>query len=246
MKKVIALSLSILTTCSLIPAQAKSPVCTIGKVSYASFQNALAKVKKNQTIILKSDITLKKPIILNKVFTLNGQNHTFNASFLTKGQLKIKDTSLKGSQIKVAKKGTLILDHSQVKNLLMNQGTMTLKQSTINTSKVENMKKMTITKSTINSNVYNYGSLLIYSGTIKNTVQNNAAKALLTIKDGTFKELSVYSGSVHISGGHFTGATSFYQQKGKVSGGSFNLDELTNYADGMSVTGSNLKSIIIQ
>ncbi|MDD6349977.1 hypothetical protein, partial [Intestinibaculum porci] len=117
--------------------------------------------------------------------------------------------------------------------------------STLKASKIENFAKMTMIKTTVNGNIYNLSQLLIKSGTYQNIVQNNAPKALLTIKNGTFKELSVYSGLVNISGGNFIGETSFYQEKGKVSGGTFNVDHLTNYADGMQVTGSNLKSIVI-
>ena len=247
MKKLFAFTLSL--AMMVVPVYAQRSLYQVGKTSYTNIERALEKANDKQNIVVKSDITKPKDLTysLNKKVTIDGQKHRFTSKKITvyKGQITLKNSHLKASIITVNKGASLTLEKSHVQAVIINHGTISGDAATLKASKIENFAKMTMIKTTVNGNIYNSSQLLIKSGTYQNIVQNNAPKALLTIKNGTFKELSDYSGLVNISGGNFIGETSFYQEKGKVSGGTFNVDHLTNYADGMQVIGSNLKSIVI-
>lgn len=137
-------------------ASAKT-VASIGSKNYSSLQSAIKAVKKGQTVKLKSNVTIKETIEMNKniKFTLN----------LNKKKITSKNCSA----------------------LTINKGTVTIKNGTVTSSMgifVGKKAALNIKSGTYNCYISSSGKLNVSGGTIKG-VSND--RGTMTMKGGKIK-----------------------------------------------------------
>lgn len=178
-------------------ADAASPAAKIGKTKYTSLEKAVKKVKNNQTIVLKKNVTLSKALSISrsgKKFTLNLNKKTITLNKkgslkLQKGTMTVKNGKIThkvsgGTIFDVAKGAALKVNDGTYTGNIKNAGTTTISGGsfTSNISKKDlsaslllnvDTGKMTITKGTFNGNknavIFNQATMTINGGTFKNS-----------------------------------------------------------------------------
>lgn len=232
MKKIVKLLLLTLI-CSLLlsmtAAAAASTVATIGKKKYTSLEKAIAKVKKGQTIKLKKNVTINKPLEMKRnvkyTIDLNKKTLTCNGSeegdiFINKGTVTLTNGTVKGSII--VNEGVKLTIKSGNYRQFVNYGTLEVKNAKItnkNDSAILNMQgKTIIKKATVKSNTGCLcilgGAVSISGGTFKNYNKKNELpiiileKGTLTTTGGKFTSndcvLFNYGGKATLKNGTFS------------------------------------------
>lgn len=197
-----------------ISASAKT-VATIGSKKYSSLKTAIAKVKRGQTIKLRTNVTLSDELDLNKntTYTIDLNKKKIKAASdsspyfnLNKGRLTLKNGTVE-AKLYVEKGATLTIQSGTYQNLT-NFG-----KTTIKNGKFTNKKKF------LNTVINNYNKLTIEKATVRSYEGHcieNSFESTMTIKGGTYKDASkdggqnviTNSGTLFIKGGTITSPTS--------------------------------------
>lgn len=247
----LALFAGIATMNRPVEAKAKT-VAVIGNKKYSSLEEAVKKVKDNQTIILKQNVKLKDTICVNRdvkfTLDLNKKTVQYNGDdyawlLRRKVQLVLKNGTIKaekgdvmsiGYQCKVtSKKNTYIGSMSNTGSLLMNGDKLTGSMS--NTGSLTIQKSTFKNKKTGSDLFYNYrkGYILIYSGTF----ENNAADSSMFFDEG--------NSTLDIRDGKYTSVNNIiYNRQNavlKIRSGQFSMtgeaNMVSNYGKSMTISG---------
>lgn len=225
---------------------AASAEAKIGKTKYATLQQALKKVKSNQTIVLQKNVTLSSELTVSrsgKKFTLNLNKKTITFKNeatlnLKKGTMTVKNGTIKhkektGIILDVKKGATLKVESGTYKGKISNAGTMTVTKGnfiSLDNKRVEPSEKNPNSPALL----FNYptGKITIHKGTFdakKNILLHNVGT--VTINGGTFKDSAVFDEEQGVAGDGLV--VNCNEGKLTVNGGTFksNVVVFTNAID---------------
>lgn len=249
-------------------------VATIGSKKYSSLQSAVDQVKNGQTIKLKTNIKLKKDIVVKRKgisFTLDLNKKTLKEGYysieVNKGKVTVKNGKVNGSTelFKIGKSGKVDIKNGTYNGFLSNEGTLNIKNGIFVNKDDEypqiiNSGKLTITKGTFQSYgnvVKNTGTAVIKKGTFKNTNKGYGIpviyNAAVNYSNGKGKITKSILGEMTIQKGNFTAEQMVIGNSGKliINGGNYNGSRVQNglyYADEkkatITVNGGNFQAEI--
>lgn len=202
---------------SMTASAKSSTVATIGSKKYTSLSTAFKKVKKGETIVLKQNVTVTKPLTLTrnvnftldlnkKTITFKNKNTASNSIFIglriSKGNITIKNgtmrqTYVKGELIWVEKKASVTIKNGTYIGVIENSGKMTIDKGSFRTfSDLEKAEWygyiMLINTGTMTVNGGNFSTKCCYL--LGNLDLESRAK--LTVNGGTFKQSRAFNSDI--------------------------------------------------
>lgn len=214
-----------------VPA-ATGAQASIGKKNYATVEKALAAVKNGQTIKLKQDVTLKKPLIFKKnvKYTFDMNKHKLTS--------KVGDSETVGGLDVQAGNVTFTNGTTSAAVFVHENAIVTVKDGTY--GQVVNWGKTTIHNGKIDNK--KYSAICNYKGTL--VINNIAARAnynciyaeggTVTVNGGNYKSINskttyplIFSrkATIYLKGGKYTATNgaAVYNERGKIiiSGGNY-------------------------
>lgn len=225
---------------SMTASAKSSTVATIGSKKYTSLSTAFKKVKKGETIVLKQNVTVTKPLTLTrnvnftldlnkKTITFKNKNTASNSIFIglriSKGNITIKNgtmrqTYVKGELIWVEKKASVTIKNGTYIGVIENSGKMTIDKGSFRTfSDLEKAEWYGYIM------LINTGTMTVNGGTFKQSRAFNSDIEGCEFNNGALLLINATSkNSTTVNGGEFTSNVPvFLAEKGtvKVKKGTF-------------------------
>ena len=229
---------------SMTASAKSSTVATIGSKKYTSLSTAFKKIKKGETIVLKQNVTVTKPLTLTrnvnftldlnkKTITFKNKNTASNSIFIglriSKGNITIKNgtmrqTYVKGELIWVEKKASVTIKNGTYIGVIENSGKMTIDKGSFRTfSDLEKAEWYGYIM------LINTGTMTVNGGTFKQSRAFNSDIEGCEFNNGALLLINATSkNSTTVNGGEFTSNVPvFLAEKGtvKVKKGTFTAKE---------------------